>query len=399
MTASDAVLGTVVREETGRIVAALTRAFGRFDIAEEAVAAAIEEALRDWRRGGVPPRPGAWLMTAARHNALDAVRRDARLRDRLALLEREPVPAVAGPDERLALIFGCCHPALSPEAQLALMLRAVVGMTTAQIARAMREPTATVGQRISRAKRKIATSGIPLRVPVGADRAARLDLVLTAISVMYDAAHLRDGADAATDRDVAEDALWLAAVVAYESAAAEAYGLHALLLFHRARDAARTAGGELVPLPAQERRLWDDALIRRARDVLEQAARLRDPGRWQLHAAIAACHADATEAAATDWPQILVLYDMLLTFDRSPIVRLNRVVALAEVAGAEAALRETEALADELREDRLWHAVRAALLRRIGDIAAADASDRAALALADSEAERRLLRSRVAGPA
>ena len=213
MKPSDAVLGALVREEAAGIVAALSRAFGRFDLAEDAVAEAIEEALRVWRVKGVPPRPGAWLATAARHNALDLVRRDRRQQDRLSLLEQEPIPASTGADERLALIFGCCHPALSPDAQLALMLRAVVGMT--------------VGQRISRAKRKIARSGIPLRVPVGPDRRERLDLVLTAISVMYDAAHLRGGADATTDRDVADDALWLAEVMVGETGEAEALGLRA----------------------------------------------------------------------------------------------------------------------------------------------------------------------------
>ncbi|WP_223172490.1 RNA polymerase sigma factor [Microbacterium sp. NIBRBAC000506063] len=307
--ASDAVLAETVRAEAGRIVGALARFFGSIDVAEEAVAEAVEEALGAWRRAGVPPGAAAWLTIAARRNALDRMRRAKLHRDRLPLLA--PMPDAVPPagqggeaDDRLPLLFGCCHPALSPEAKLALTLRAVLGVTTAQIAQATQEPAATVGQRISRAKRKMAASGIRLRIPEGAERASRLDLVLTVISVMYDTAHHRPGADARADRDLAEDALWLASVVAEElPGEAEAHGLRALLLFHRARDRARSQGGEFVPLPQQDRRLWDRSLIAAAHSSLERAAALRRPGRWQLQAAIAACHSDAAEAADTDWPR------------------------------------------------------------------------------------------------
>ena len=216
-----------------------------------------------------------------------------------------------------------------------------------------------------RAKRKIGATGIPLRIPEGAERAQRLDIVLTVVSVMYSEAHLVAGGDAAADRDLADDAIWLARVVAHElPREAEAHGLLALLLFHRAREGARAVEGELVLLAEQDRTRWDRALIAEAHAVLERAAMLRRPGRWQLHAAIAACHADAPDGEATDWLQVLTLYDMLLAYDRSPIVRLNRAVALAEIDGPRAALDEVDALRDDLAAYHLWHAVRARMLAR-----------------------------------
>ncbi|MFD4959360.1 RNA polymerase sigma factor [Microbacterium sp. NPDC058389] len=394
--ASDRLLASVVREESARITAALTVSFGSFDVAEEAVAEAVEEALTQWRGRGIPPKPGAWLMQAARHNALDRVRRARVLRDKVALLpDPTPQDGSAAADERLPLLFGCCHPALAPEAQLALTLRAVCGLTTAQIARATFSTEPATGQRISRAKRKIADSGIPLRVPSGPDAAARLDLVLTIVSVMYSEAHFVAGGDAAADRDLADDALWLAEVIARAlPRAAEAHGLLALLRFHRARESARSVDGELVLLADQDRSRWDPALLSGARDELERAARLRRPGRWQLHAAIAACHADAPDAATTDWLQVLTLYDMLLAYDRTPVVRLNRAVALARVDGADVALTEVDALADPLSRSHLWHAVRASLLRDLGRDDEALAADLRALELTANEAERRLLATR-----
>ena len=401
--ASDRLLAQVVREESARITAALTVSFGSFDVAEEAVAEAVEEALREWRRKGIPPKPGAWLMQAARHNALDRVRRERVLRDRVLpgslLAESADVSAGvdegAPVDERLPLLFGCCHPALAPDSQLALTLRAVCGLTTGQIARATFSTEPATGQRISRAKRKIATSGIPLRVPEGHDAAARLDLVLTIVSVMSSEAHFVAGRDASADRDLADDALWLAGVVADAlPRATEAHGLLALLRFHRARESARSVDGELVLLADQDRSRWDRQLLAGAHDELERAARLRRPGRWQLHAAIAACHADAADAASTDWLQVLTLYDMLLAYDRSPVVRLNRAVALARVAGAEAALAEVDGLEEPLARSHLWHAVRASLLRDLGRDDEALAADLSALELTANEAERRLLAER-----
>lgn len=299
-------------------------------------------------------------------------------------------------DERLALLFGCCHPALSPDAQLALTLRAVCGLTTAQIARATLSAETAVGQRIVRAKRKIGTTGIPLRVPEGAERRERLDIVLTVISVMYNEAHLAPGRDASADRDVADDALWLARVVAGAlPREAEAHGLVALLEFHRAREDARAVDGEFVLLDAQDRGRWDTAILDDARRRLERAALLRRPGRWQLQAAIAACHADAATSAETDWLQVLTLYDMLLAYDRSPVVRLNRAVALLQVEGPESALAEVDELATPLAGFHLWHAVRAATLRRLGRDDEALESDLRALELTANQAERRLLIDRV----
>lgn len=395
----DEVLARIVREESAHITAALTASFRSFDLAEEAVADAVVEALREWRARGIPPKPGAWLTQAARHNALDRLRRERVLRDKVALLEPPAEPEGGPPlvDERLALLFGCCHPALAPESQLALTLRAICGLTTAQIARATFSTEPATGQRISRAKRKIASSGIPLRVPEGADAAERLDLVLTVVSVMYSAAHFSPGGDATADRDLAEDALWLAGVIAAAlPRAAEAHGLRALLLFHRAREDARAVDGELILLGDQDRTHWDAALLGDARRSLERAATLRRPGRWQLHAAIAACHADAPTAADTDWLQVLTLYDMLLRCEPTPVVRLNRAVALAEVEGPEAALVELVALEGALDGYHLWHAVRAHILRRLGRGAEAAASDLRALELTANQAERRLIAARLA---
>ena len=396
--ASDQLLARVIREESARIVAALTGWLGNLDLAEESVAEAIEEAVREWRTRGVPPNPGGWLTQAARHNALDRLRREKRYREKLALLAdpAEAAPLTGEPDERLPLLFGCCHPAISPDAQLALTLRAICGLTTAQIARATLAPESTVAQRIVRAKRKIGATGIPLRIPEGSERAARLDIVLTVVSVMYSEAHLVAGGDAAADRDLADDALWLARVVAHElPREAEAQGLLALLLFHRAREGARAVDGELVLLADQDRARWDRRLIAEAQAVLEKAAMLRRPGRWQLHAAIAACHSDTRDGGDTDWLQVLTLYDMLLAYDRSPVVRLNRAVALAEVAGPQAALDEVDALGRALTGYHLWHAVRARMLRHLGRRDEAMAEDLCALELTANDAERRLLEARV----
>lgn len=401
--ASDLLLARIVREESGHIVASLTSSLRSFDIAEEAVADAVAEALREWRVRGIPPRPGAWLAQAARHNALDRLRREKTYRSKLVLIAEPDVApdalaAEADADERVPLLFGCCHPALSPDAQLALTLRAICGLTTVQIARATLSTETATAQRIVRAKRKIGAAGIPIGVPEGAERAERLDIVLTVISVMYSEAHLLAGADAAADRDLADDALWLARVVSDAlPREAEAHGLVALLLFHRAREDARAIDGDLVLLESQDRSRWDAALLGEARRRLDRAAVLRKPGRWQLQAAIAACHGDAATAADTDWLQVLTLYDMLLAYDRSPVVRLNRSVALLRVESPDAALAELDALADPLSGFHLWHAVRAAALRELGRDDEAMAADLTALELTANEAERRLLRGRVFG--
>lgn len=401
--ASDRALAHVVRAEAAKITAVLAARLGSFAVAEDATAAAVEDALVEWRRRGIPANPGGWLMTAARHNALDTLRRERVGRDKLALLAQamadettDDPDADTDLDERLPLLFGCCHPALGPDAQLALTLRAVLGVKTAQIARATFEPEATVGQRISRAKRKMGAVGIPLRIPGPGERGDRLDLVLTVLSVLYASAHLAPDRGAAADRDLADDALWLAAVVAAAFPdAAEAAGLHALLLFHRSREPARAVDDELILLGEQDRSRWDAHLIAAAHAELDRAAALRAPGRWQLHAAIAACHSDAASLAETDWLQMLVLYDLLRGYDPSPVVRLDRAVVLAEVAGPGPALAEVEALRGELSRFHLWHAVRARLLARSDRPDEARAADLAALELAANDAERRLLQQRL----
>lgn len=397
--AADRTLTLALREESGRLVAGLARRFGDFDLAEEAVQAAVVEALTAWRRDGPPERPGAWLQVAAQRNALDAVRRSARQR---GLAARAAAASAGAPgadtDDRLGLLFACCHPALAPEARLALTLRAVVGLTTPQIARAFLVNEATLAQRIVRAKRKVVSAGISLAVPDADQLSERLADVLAVIYVMFNEGFVSSTGHA-QDRDLAGDAVWLATVVATSlPREPEAWGLAALLTIQHARSRARfDAHGNLVLLRDQDRGLWDHGGLVRGDDLLDRAAALRAPGRYQLQAAIAACHASAPSWAETDWPQIVVLYDLLLRYDASPVVRLNRTVALAQQGGdaVSAALAEADALGAELASYHLFHATRAELLTALGrDAEAAEANQRA-LALTSNNAERRLLLTRL----
>ena len=399
--ASDAVLERVVRDETAHLVATLHRILGDLDVAEEAVADAVVEALRTWRRDGIPDRPGGWLLTAARHNALDRLRRESRYRDKLKILagridEIAPPPA-DGQDERLALIFGCCHPALARPAQVALTLRAVVGLTTAEIARAFFTPEPTIAQRIVRAKRKIVQAGIPVRVPGVDEIPERLDTVLTVVYLAYNEAYLATGGPDPSRRDLADDAIWLAGVVSTSlPREPEALGLLALLRLHHARAAARfDRAGHMILLADQDRTAWDGDAIQSAIRQIERAAAMRRPGRYQLQAAIAACHAEAPDWASTDWLQILTLYDMLLRLDPSPVVRLNRAIALAQFDGPARAMAELDALAEPLRNYHLLHATRAQLLRDLGRGHEARAADATALGLTGNVAERHLLTERL----
>ncbi len=401
VTASDAVLVGALRQESGRIVASLSRRFGDFDVAEEAVQQAIVEALNSWRTDGAPERPGAWLQVAATRNALDLVRSSGR---RSALARRAPSPAASSreqaegssTDDRLPLIFACCHPSLAPEARVALTLRAVLGLTTPQISRAFLVSEATLAQRIVRAKRKIVTAGISLTVPPAEEMPQRLPDVLQVIYVTYNEAYV-SAAGATQDRDLGADATWLAEVVATElPGEPEAWGLAALLSLQHARSAGRfDAGGGLVLLRDQDRTTWDRAGIGRAENYLARAAALRRPGKYQLQAAIAACHASAPSWEDTDWLQIRLLYDALLTHDASPVVRLNRAVAVAALEGPAAGLAEVDTLADDLDSYHLFHATRAELLRAAGRSAEAALADERALSLTDNTAERRLLQTRL----
>lgn len=400
--AADAALADLLREQSGRLVMRLSRVFGDFALAEDAVAAAVVEALVAWRRDGVPPNPTGWLALAARRNALDAVRR----RGRTTALPDDWSPAAkddeeqslgSRTDDRLGLLFACCHPALAIEVRIALTLRAVTGLTTAQVARAFLINEATLAQRIVRAKRKIVAAGIALDIPDAAALPARLSDVRTVIYACYNEAFV--STTGTQDRALGADALWLAELVAHAFPDdPENWGLAALLATQHARAGARfTEAGDLVPLRDQDRRRWDAGLLERGRQQLYRAAAARRPGPLQLQAAIAAVHGEATTWSDTDWAQIVGLYDLLRRLDPSPVVRLNRAVALAEFLPSRtaAALADLDALAEPLAKYHPYHAARAELLRRLGRPDDAEDADLTALRLTQNEAERRLLRSRL----
>lgn len=400
---SDDLLAETIRHEVGGIVTALYRRFGDFDVAEEAVQGAVLEAVAQWRRDGAPRRPGAWLTTAAHRNALDLMRsrgRRTRAFERLASGDTATAPAAdeyvsPQPDDRLPLLFACCHPALAPEARLALTLRAVIGLTTPQIARALLVNESTLAQRIVRAKRKIVATGIELKVP---DRLQeRVPDVLAVVYLAFNEAYV--STTGTHDRDLQADAVWLSAVVADSLPEhAEARGLAALLRIQHARGSARfTSTGDLVLLRDQDRTRWDRADIARAGHDLDRAASLRAPGRYQLQAAIAMCHAEARSWAETDWLQIVALYRVLLDLDRSPVVRLNAAIALAQLGPEQLgrALAEVDALRGDLEGYHLWHATRAELLRLTGAARDAVDADTRALELTGNDAERRLIQSRL----
>jgi RNA polymerase sigma-70 factor (ECF subfamily) len=343
---------------------------------------------------GIPESPRAWLQTVARRRAIDRLRREIRFKEKLAQLDL-PIPGET--DNRLELIFTCCHPALAPESQIALTLRAVCGLTTVQIARAFMLSESTVAQRIVRARRKIAQAGIPYRVPRDDELDARLSVVLSVLYLTFNEGYLSGGGQSAARREVAEDAAWLAELLAgLFPTHAEVLGLLALMRLHLARAAARfDLDGELVLLRDQDRARWDQVAIADAVGLLERAGALRQPGEYQLQAAIAACHAEASSWADTDWPQILILYDMLVRIAPSPVARLNRCVALRYVVGAEAALFAAEQLGPSLGGYYLWHAVRADLLRTLGQRLVAQAAEQRALELTSNPAEQSLLRRRL----
>ena len=391
----DVVVAAVFREEAGRLTGALTRLLGDFGVAEESVQDALLAALEHWPRQGIPRRPGAWLAKVARNRAVDRMRRDARYRDKLAQLEFEP--PFLHEDDRLRLIFTCCHPALSRQAQLALTLRAVCGFTTAQIAHAFVASEAAVAQRLARARRKIVTAGIPYRIPVDDELDERLGQVLAVLYLMFNEGYLASDGRQPTRRDLAEEAAWLAALLTgLYPRQPEALGLLALMRLQLARaDARFDRHGGLILLAQQDRGRWDRGMIAEAVAIIERAAKLGRPGPYQLQAAIVACHTEAATWEATDWPQILALYDLLLALAPSPVVALNRAVALRYVAGARVALDEIEALAPRLDGYHLFHAIRGELLVELGRREQARAAELRALALTGNRAERSLLRQRL----
>ncbi|HYL07951.1 MAG TPA: sigma-70 family RNA polymerase sigma factor [Candidatus Udaeobacter sp.] len=396
--ATDEALAAVFREEAAKLTGAMVRVLGNFDVAEEVVQDSLVAALERWPDQGIPDNPGAWLMTTARRRAIDLLRRDQRYAEKLALLERSQMePDTPEADDRLRLIFTCCHPALAQEAQVALTLRAVAGFTTHEIAAAFLVSEPTMAQRIVRAKRKIVDANIPYRVPQGDELVPRVDAVLAVLYLMFNEGYLSRGATAAMRRDLAEDAVWLTRLVdRLLPDQAEVLGLLALMMLNLARSAARfDAAGEIVLLPDQDRSLWDRAAIAEAVLILERAAALRSRGPYQLQAAIAAVHAESPSWEATDWAQVVALYDLLLGMTDTPIVRLNRAVALSHVAGAQAALGEVNDLALSLGDYHLFHATRAELLDELGETALGRESRMRALELCQNPAERALLERRL----
>jgi RNA polymerase sigma-70 factor (ECF subfamily) len=395
MRSETAAVERVFREEYGRLIASLVRRFGDIDIAEEAAGEALVAALEKWPESGVPPNPGGWLTVTAGNRAIDRIRREKQrdAKHQAALMEQDDTAhEPTGPieDDRLRLLFTCCHPALAPEARIALTLRLLGGLTVAEIAEAFLVPETTMGQRITRAKKKIAAANVPYRVPEAPDLPARLDGVLAVLFLVFNEGYLASGDGEPVRAELTGEAIRLTRILRHllhdEPEVAGLLGLEVLI---ESRRQARLRNGQLVPLAEQDRAGWDRALIAEGHGLVRECLAINRPGRYQILAAINAVHTDAPTAADTDWSQVVALYDQLTRLDPSPIVALNRAIAVAELDGPRVALTLIDRL--PLSGYHAWHAARADLLRRLALSAEARDEYDAAIDATQNSAERAYL--------
>ncbi len=388
-------LERVFREEYGQLVASLVRRFGDLDLAEDAASEALVAALERWPAAGVPANPGGWLTTTATRRAIDRIRREKQrdAKQRAALTAHDETPhEPTGPveDDRLRLLFTCCHPALALEARVALTLRLLGGLTVAEVARAFLVPEATMAQRITRAKRKIAAANVPYRVPAAADLPERLSAVLAVLFLVFNEGYLATGEGDPVRAELTGESIRLTRILhGLLPEEPEVTGLLALQLLIEARREARVRGGQLVSLDEQDRTAWDRDLVAEGHRLVRECLGTNRPGRYQVLAAINAVHTDARSARDTDWEQVVALYDLLVRFDPSPVVALNRAVAVGELDGPLVALALVERL--PLSGYHAWHAARADLLRRLGRSAEAAEEYEAAIAATANTAERAYL--------
>jgi RNA polymerase sigma-70 factor (ECF subfamily) len=402
MALSQADIARIFRAEYGRAVAVLTRRFGDIDAAEEAVQDAFTAAIERWPREGPPPSPAGWIITTARNRAIDRLRKDSSRRDRYeqaVLLATESIEEEETVhDDRLRMIFTCCHPALATSAQVALTLRLLGGLTTAEIAKAFLVPEATLAQRLVRAKGKIRDAGIPYRIPEANELPARLVPVLAVLYLIFNEGYAATSGTELTRAELCTEAIRLTRVLSSElPGELEIQGLLALMLLTDARREARvSSSGEMVLLRDQDRSRWDAVSTLEGLRLVQRCLHHNRPGPYQIQAAINATHAIAPSTAETNWPQIVELYNQLLAIQPTPIVALNRAVAVAEVEGPQAALQLTDALAADLDRFYLFHAIRADLLRRLGRDEQAAASYRNAIERCENHAEREFLKRRLA---